>query len=52
MSEQVVPILHESGAKVFVSAEYFRGTKTFDSIVDKAMALGIDGIECYRNLDN
>jgi 3',5'-nucleoside bisphosphate phosphatase len=48
---EVVPILHEAGAKVFVSAEYFRDTKTFESIVDKAMALGIDGFECFRKLD-
>tara|TARA_B100000809_G_C15048926_1_gene498260 strand:+ start:77 stop:934 length:858 start_codon:yes stop_codon:yes gene_type:complete len=48
---EVVPILHEAGAKVFVSAEYFRNTKTFESIVNKTIALGIDGIECYRNLD-
>jgi predicted metal-dependent phosphoesterase TrpH len=48
---EVVPILHEAGAKVVVSAEYFRDTKTFDAIVDQAIALGIDGFECYRNLD-
>ena len=49
---EVVPILHQAGAKIFVSAEYFKDKSTFKSTVDKAIALGVDGFECYRNLDN
>lgn len=36
---------------MFVSAEYFSDKATFEGMVDKAMALGLDGFECYRNLD-
>ena len=37
--------------QVVVSAEYFRDKATFEEMVDQAMALGIDGLECYRNLE-
>jgi hypothetical protein len=48
---EVVSVIHQAGGKAIVSAEYFKDKPTFDSMVDKIIALGVDGFECYRNLD-
>jgi hypothetical protein len=47
----VVPVIQQAGGKVVVSAEYFKDKPTFESMVEKIVAFGVDGFECYRNLD-